>query len=174
MEHFCVYVTSDTFPLKDVAIGMTQRGAGRELVETLGDMAGRSGTTRGIEVPASLTVFGAPAAHTRATVVRYSPGRRAARALLAVGACWGLALLAVFIPVAHFVLVPGLLVIGLILATSRAREAWRVVTVQGQCPRCRRDGIFPSASRARGQWVVHCPDGKNELALTIEPGPGGI
>jgi hypothetical protein len=144
------------------------------IVDGPGDVAGRSETKRGIEVPASLTVFGAPAAHASATIVRHSMGRRAARALVALGACWGLALVAVFIPLAHFVLVPGLFLIGVILATYRAREAWSIVTVQGQCPRCRLEQTFTSAGRARGQSVVHCPNCKNELALTIEPGPGAI
>lgn len=153
---------------------MAQPGKGPELGDSPGDVPGRSETTRGLEVPVSLTVFGAPAAHATATIVRHSLGRRAARALVVLGACWGLALVAVFIPLAHFLLVPGLFVLGVILATSRAREAWSIVTMQGQCPRCRLEQTLTSARRVRGQWVVHCPNCKNELALTIEPGPGAI
>lgn len=65
-----------------------------------------------VEISGLLTVFGAPPTRATITVMPLGIGRRLARALGALLACWAAATVAVFIPVAHFLLVPGLAIGG--------------------------------------------------------------
>ena len=126
-----------------------------------------------VDAPASLTAFGA--APTRATVrvVVQGAGRRATRALAGLGACWGLALVSVFIPVAHFVLVPTFAVAGVVLAGLRLREDRRLVRVSGTCPRCGVQQEFEAGGRFRGERALDCPRCHQHLRLIAEPAPGG-
>lgn len=52
-------------------------------------------------------------------------------------ALWGLAIASVLVPVAHFVLVPALLLAGPIAAFVRWRQRSGVLGGQGTCPACR-------------------------------------
>jgi hypothetical protein len=88
------------------------------------------------EVPAQLTAFGHPSQPAQAVILEQAPGQRFARTLAGLGMFWGLALASVFIPVAHFVLVPTFVVAGIVLAIKRAREDRRLLLVRGACPRC--------------------------------------
>jgi len=63
-------------------------------------------------------------------------GRRAVRALVRLGGCWALAVACVFVPLLHFVLVPGFLVLGPVLAYLGARATVLVKSEQVTCPRC--------------------------------------
>src|SRR5258707_5008350 len=74
------------------------------------------------EVPAVLTAFGHPPQPVQAVIVEQAPGQRFARTLTGLGMFWGLGLASVFIPVAHFVLVPTFVVAGIVMAGKRARE----------------------------------------------------
>lgn len=73
---------------------------------------------------------------------------RAARTLLA---CWGLAVLSVLVPVAHFVLVPALLLAGPIAAFVVARQPSAIIGGQGPCPAC---GELLVVSRAAERWPL--------------------
>src|SRR5258707_9076430 len=73
------------------------------------------------EVPALLTAFGHPPQPVQAVIVEQAPGQRFARTLTGLGMFWGLGLASVFIPVAHFILVPTFVVAGLVMAVQRAR-----------------------------------------------------
>ena len=88
------------------------------------------------EVPAQLTAFGHPSQPAQAVILEQAPGQRFARTLAGLGMFWGLALASVFIPVAHFVLVPTFVVAGIVMAVKRAREDRRLLLVRGACPRC--------------------------------------
>ncbi len=72
-----------------------------------------------MQVPATLTAFGAPTRDATATVVHQTPGQRLSRALGGLGIFWGLALIGLFIPVAHFLLVPAFFTAGIVMATQR-------------------------------------------------------
>ncbi len=118
------------------------------------------------EILVSLDIYGAPAASGTATMIRYPLGRRILRALLGLGICWTLAVAAIFIPLAHFVLVPGFLVLGVTVATIQLRQTWRLQNVRGLCPRCGLEQAFVPAGRSRGQWRVHCPSCLNQVAVS--------
>ena len=101
-------------------------------------------------------------------------GRRVARALRVASGLWGAALLAVFIPIAHFVLVPTLLVLGAVLGALRLRQDRVIVSVVGPCPRCGRAGEFPLDTRRATSQRLTLPGCHTNEDLTLDgaaPGP---
>jgi hypothetical protein len=58
------------------------------------------------------------------------------RALKSLGTCWVAAFVAVFIPLLHFVLVPGLLLAGPIVASVIFKQQSVVLGGTGICPSC--------------------------------------
>jgi hypothetical protein len=61
---------------------------------------------------------------------------RLQRAAKAWAGCWGAAIVAVFLPVLHFILVPALLVGGPLYAMVMMREKVTVLGADGDCPAC--------------------------------------
>ena len=70
------------------------------------------------------------------SVIVRDAGQRTRRAVLTWLVAWGLGIVAVFLPVLHFVLVPLLILGGPLLALQRLGERVSVLEVQGQCPGC--------------------------------------
>lgn len=64
----------------------------------------------------------------------FSPQNRAMRAAKVWGLCWLLAAITLFIPIAHFVLVPGFLLAGPIWAFKRYGVTSALEQVTGHCP----------------------------------------
>jgi hypothetical protein len=70
------------------------------------------------------------------------------RATQALGLCWAGALVTLFIPIAHFVLVPACLLAGPAVAWHRYQQASVVLGGTGTCPACQSDlEIVRSADR---------------------------
>lgn len=89
-------------------------------------------------VAVSLQIRDSSRAPTPATleVEVLSPGARLQRAGVRLLVAWGLALFSVFIPLLHFVLVPGFFLAGPVLAFLAGRATVRVVSVSVACPKC--------------------------------------
>jgi hypothetical protein len=119
------------------------------------------------DVPVTLAAFGAAATDGVATVQERSLGARAGRAALALGAAWILAVPAVFLPVAHFALVPGLLVGGVVLAAMRLAETRTLARVRGVCPRCHAQLDVSPGGRFRLPRAVQCVHCRNELTMAV-------
>jgi hypothetical protein len=117
------------------------------------------------EVPVTLSAFGALATSGVATVQHRSLASRAGRAGLALGIAWLLAFPAVFLPVAHFVLVPGLIIGGVVLAAIRLAETRTLARVRGICPRCKTTLDLSPGGRHRLPRLVQCVRCRNELTL---------
>jgi len=127
-----------------------------------------------VEIPATLASFGAPPTPARATVAIQTPGQRFARTAAGLGACWGLALAGLFIPVAHFILVPTFVTAGVAVAIIRAREDRRLLNVHGACPRCGVSQDFKGGGRFQSTKSLDCPRCHNTLTLTADaPAVGG-
>jgi hypothetical protein len=120
-----------------------------------------------VEAVAQLTAFGREPRSAIATVIEQPPGARFGRVLGGLGLFWGLALVSVFVPVAHFLLVPTFAVAGVVMAVKRAREDRRLVLLRGTCPRCG----APAELRPGGRFVagrhVDCPTCHGDLTLAI-------
>jgi hypothetical protein len=123
--------------------------------------------SRLLEVPATLTIFGAAPTPATLTLVPLSLGWRLARALGVLAACWGAAVIAAFIPVAHFLLVPALAIAGPVWAVLRFREHRRLARAHGVCPRCGRVQDFTPGGTLARRPTVQCPGCFNRLLVTI-------
>jgi hypothetical protein len=108
------------------------------------------------EVPARFTYVGRPDTEARVRVRRHDSRQRTARALRVLGACWGLAVVAVLVPVLHFVLVPGLLLAGPLLAVQRLGERVTVVGARGECPGCGAPQTFTLAMAPTERMPLRC------------------
>jgi hypothetical protein len=121
-----------------------------------------------VDLPATLTAFGSPPTQATATVLQQSPGQRLARTAAGLGLFWGLALVGLFIPVAHFILVPTFVVAGIAMAVVRAREDKRLLKVRGVCPRCGVQQEFKVGGRFASQRSLDCPKCHTNLTLISE------
>ena len=77
-------------------------------------------TTRTLEL--RLHGFGAPAAPARAEIADLAPADRFKRAAVVFGAFVAVAIVALPIPIVHFMLVPGGLLLAVVLGGLRLRE----------------------------------------------------
>ena len=121
-----------------------------------------------VDIPATLTAFGCLPVPAVATVLFQRTGERIARTAAGLAVCWGLALVSVFIPLAHFILVPTFLAAGIGLAIVRAREDIRLVRLRGTCPRCGKEEEFKVGGRLTPGRVLDCPACHNHLTLVAD------
>src|SRR3954452_15687464 len=90
--------------------------------------------TQSLEVP--LKGFGASPTRAQLVVDNLTTGQRLRRAGVALAAGGALALIALPIPLVHFVLVPGALLLGLIFAALRLNQRQVIRSAKGSCPYC--------------------------------------
>ena len=102
----------------------------------------------------------------------HDPGERAARALKAAGLCLGLAALSVFLPIAHFVLVPGFLIAAPIFAFRRLRQRASIVSLGGTCPRCGEARTFEAKGALGPGFKTTCP--VCSFAIDVEVGEATV
>lgn len=88
------------------------------------------------------------------------------RALRGLAQCWGLALLGVFIPVAHFFLVPGLGIAGLVVFWRRRNTDIIIVAGRGSCPDCGTEQALDLPSRWSPDLTVDCRQCHRRLRLS--------
>lgn len=104
-------------------------------------------------------------------VLDIGPQRRASRAARTLAAWWGAMVVTVFIPIAHFVLVPSCFIGGLIGAALRLKTRRIVTGGSAECPDC-------GASQAldlRGAWrgISHMTCSACQRALRLAPADHG-
>ena len=95
-----------------------------------------SPTATAAEVIAAQFVYHDRAGPATVNVKQHGRPDRLRRAARAWAGCWGAAIVAVFLPVLHFVLVPALLVGGPLYAMVMMRERVTVLGADGDCPAC--------------------------------------
>jgi hypothetical protein len=106
-----------------------------------------------------------------ATVRVQQHGRpdRLRRAMRAWAGCWGAAVVAVFLPVLHFVLVPALLVGGPLYAMVMMRERVTVLGADGDCPACGAAQHPRLKAGASERMEFRCESCRRALALRLPP-----
>jgi len=72
-------------------------------------------------------------------IARWTGSARLVRAMKMLGVLWGLGVVSVLVPVAHFLLVPAFLLAGPIAAFMRWRQESSILGGQGACPACSAD-----------------------------------
>jgi len=120
-----------------------------------------------VQVEVSLTAFGFAPRPAIAVVIEQSPGERVGRAVAGLGMFWALALGGLFIPVAHFILVPVFLTAGIIMAVKRSREGRRLAEVRGPCPRCGAQQTFKAGGRFGPGRSLDCPACHGSFELVV-------
>jgi hypothetical protein len=108
---------------------------------------------------------GSPTAGT-VTVQEFSREERVRRALGGLGTWWGIALGSVFIPVAHFLLVPSFLLYGLWQFAQRLGTTSRATGARGICPDCGAEQVLELAPRWRVPQPVTCRNCQRGLRLS--------
>jgi len=97
-----------------------------------------------------LSGYGATRTTAVVRVVTYQRPARIRRAAAALAVAWAAALVSVFIPLAHFVLVPGFLVAGLVAFRARLGAQDVAIDGRGTCPDCGQE----QALDVKGRWQV--------------------
>jgi hypothetical protein len=120
-------------------------------------------TTRTLEL--RLHGFGAPAAPARAEIADLALADRFKRAAVIFGAFVAVAIIALPIPIVHFMLVPGGLLLAVLLGGLRLRENAIFRDVSGGCPFCGTQQHFPLFGRFRLPKDVHCANCGRKLTL---------
>jgi hypothetical protein len=100
------------------------------------------------------------------TIRTFDREQRVRRAVAGLGKWWGVALLAVFIPVAHFVLVPGFLGYGAWQFFQRLGTAELATAARGTCPDCGTEQALDLPPRWRTPQAVTCGHCSRGLRLT--------
>jgi hypothetical protein len=119
------------------------------------------------EVPAHLAYHDTPPTHAKALIVTRTDAQRVVRAVGGGLACWGLALLSVFIPLGHFILVPAFLIAGPVLFAMRLTEGVSLLGARGPCPVCGVDQSFTEKGRLLTPHPVRCSACSRQLALSL-------
>lgn len=114
----------------------------------------------------TLTGFGGAPTHGTVTVQEFSRDERMRRALSGLGKWWGIALAAVFIPVAHFILVPSFLLYGIWQFAQRVGTTSRAIDAHGVCPDCGTEQTLELAARWRVPQPVTCRSCHRGLQLS--------
>ncbi|HZI23219.1 MAG TPA: hypothetical protein VFD76_11895 [Gemmatimonadales bacterium] len=111
---------------------------------------------------------GSPTAGT-VSIRTFTREQRVRRALAGLGTWWGVAVLAVFIPVAHFVLVPSFLMYGVWQFFQRLGTVELASDARGTCPDCGAEQPLDLAPRWRAPQPVTCRHCRRGLQLVLPP-----
>ncbi len=87
----------------------------------------------------------------------YTGGERLKRAVGGLAACWALAGVTVFIPIAHFVLVPGFAIAGPIVALRLYTQDQAMLHVEGHCPACHESATIELDAKDKLPLWTYCP-----------------
>ena len=106
------------------------------------------------------------AADARLHTTLYDSGDRLKRALGRLALLWAIAGVSLFIPLAHFVLVPGFLIAGPVVAMMVYRSEQARERSDGHCPVCEKEiSIKLDAKDETPKWT-YCPACNAALQIT--------
>jgi hypothetical protein len=114
----------------------------------------------------TLTGYGGAPTEGTVTVQEFSRKERVRRALGGLGKWWGIALGSVFIPVAHFLLVPSFLLYGIWQFVQRLGTMSLATDAHGICPDCHAEQALELATRWRVPQPVTCRNCHRGLRLS--------
>ncbi len=100
-----------------------------------------------------------------------SPPERTRRAILGLLAWWGAGVVCVFIPIAHFVLVPGCFIMGLVTLFRRMTHGTVVASARATCPDCGAEQNLDLKGPFKGLRDIVCRS--CQRSLTVTPADGG-
>jgi len=105
-------------------------------------------------------------------VTAFTQQEQKMRALKSLFMFWAIAALCILIPIAHFVLVPGFFIGGIIVASRRWKLTEEGIDASGSCPACHDNVCIKLEKNAElPQWHA-CPECSNPLELKLAPQAG--
>ena len=116
-----------------------------------------------LELP--LTGFGIEPTTAQVELDVLSRSDRLKRSAAILGAGLLAALIALPIPLVHFVFVPGALLAGIVLAVARLRQGQIFRSARGRCPYCATEQSFTVLGRFRLPKRLHCEACHQQLVL---------
>lgn len=102
-------------------------------------------------------------------VRRFDTRDRLLRALRTLALMWLFALITVAIPIAHFVLVPALLLAGPVMAWMRYRITEQNESIAGVCPTCSASFTKELDAADRLPLWTYCPPADDPIHLVEAP-----
>ena len=122
------------------------------------------------ESPAALRVLQLSGYHGQPSsagllVARFDAGQRMRRAVKGLAGFWGAMVVSVFLPVAHFVLVPSFFFVGIYQFFKRLRVSELVRGAHGVCPDCGAEQDFETGARLALPMSVRCAKCRRGLTL---------
>lgn len=115
--------------------------------------------------PLSLSGYHGAPTTAQLLIASFGPGQRLRRAAKALAGFWGAMVVCVFIPIAHFVLVPSLFGIGIWQFVRRLRQHQSVRGAHGTCPDCGTEQDFEVSAGLRFPQAVQCSHCHRGLTL---------
>jgi hypothetical protein len=112
-----------------------------------------------------LKAFGAAPTAASVELGVLTRSERLKKAGLILGAGFIAALIALPIPLVHFVFVPGALAAGLVLAALRFRQEKIFRSASGACPYCGAQQRFPLMGPFKLPKTLHCEACQRQLSL---------
>jgi hypothetical protein len=114
----------------------------------------------------TLTGYGGSPTAGTVTVREFSRDERVRRALGGLGTWWGIALGSVFIPVAHFLLVPSFLLYGIWQFVQHLGTTSLATDAHGICPDCHTEQALELSPQWRVPQPVTCRNCHRGLRLS--------
>ncbi len=99
----------------------------------------------------------------------FSRKEQKTRAIKALLIFWLIALVSILIPIAHFILVPGFLIAGAIVASRKWRITEEGHEAAGVCPACDQQIVLDLDKNSDLPQWVHCPNCNISLELGVFP-----
>jgi hypothetical protein len=121
--------------------------------------------TAPVPMPVIITAFDGRSVDGEVTIEPLSGAARLRRALATLAFCWLLAVGAILVPIAHFVLVPGLLLAGPFIAMGAYKAERQVTGGTGSCPVCRTPIRFKKGAHPEG-FSYSCRECRSLLRVT--------
>ena len=102
-----------------------------------------------------------------AEILSFDNRERLGRSLKGLGWSWVVSAGTVFIPVAHFLLVPGFFLFGIYVFVSRMRTTEITTRVHGTCPDCGSEQDFEAGGRWELPRSMTCGECGRMLRATV-------
>ena len=96
----------------------------------------------------------------------YTSGDRSSRAITALLACWAAAGITLFIPIAHFFLVPAFFIAGPVLFYFRFKQVEAKEKIDGHCPNCDQEITIALENTDKLPKRTYCPACDKAIELT--------
>lgn len=106
--------------------------------------------------------------HGQAELATLSSAERFSRAAKKGGVFFAIALVCILVPMLHFVLVPGFLIVAIVFFTKTMSEHQLIRSADGPCPACKEKIHFNGPINAKGSKEI-CPNCRTLVTMSPVP-----